>query len=87
MRFKKRFVFIANKGEKLSLSEARRFFGIPLKHFDEGKQEAVVKCKPKGLEAVKKAFSGKAVFEGKKLLLGVRKVSASFALRTYQRNH
>ncbi len=95
MRFKKRFVFIANSGEKLSPAEAGRFFsselarcGDPqakLKHFDAQRQEGVVKCPPESLSKLKTAFSKAAVFEGKKLALRVRKVSASFALRKYSK--
>ncbi|MEM4254867.1 MAG: hypothetical protein QXR53_00860 [Candidatus Norongarragalinales archaeon] len=82
MRFKKRFVFVRIKGG-LSLAQARRLFGPPLKHFDESRQEAVLKCKPGELAEVKKAFSKAVVFEGNKVVLRVRRVSASFSLRAY----
>ncbi|HLD62538.1 MAG TPA: hypothetical protein VI875_01570 [Candidatus Norongarragalinales archaeon] len=95
MRFKKRFVFIVNGGEKISPAEAGRFFSselarcgdqqAKLKHFDVRRQEGVVKCHPKSLSKLKNAFSKAQVFEGKKLALRVRKVSASFALRKYSK--
>ncbi len=95
MRFKKRFVFVANEGEKISPAEAGRFFAgeisrcgdsqAKLKHFDAQRQEGVVKCPPESLSKLKTAFSKSMVFEGKKLALRVRKVSASFALRKYSK--
>jgi len=67
MRFKKRFVFVRSD---FSPAEAKAFFTrvckaledsglgrVSLKHFDEEKKEAVVKCLPKALAVVKKAFS------------------------------
>ncbi|MFH1056681.1 MAG: Rpp14/Pop5 family protein [Candidatus Micrarchaeota archaeon] len=52
--------------------------GFSFKFFDEGKQEAVVKCSAKGLDRVIAALALKRFFEGRDVALRVVETSASF---------